>query len=288
MLLLLVFSGASLFSFFGFVIAQLVLGIPLLTEPALLDNMTDPELLPALRVMQTLQAIGMLILPALLYLWISTSWDGVKALFNFPKRQPVMIGLAIFMVAFPFINYLAQWNSGLDLPTDIGEWMRSKEQQAGVITAMFLDMPHIGHLLFNIFMIALLPAIGEELIFRGIIQRGLHRFSGNAHVAIWLAAVIFSAIHFQFLGFVPRMLMGAALGYLFFWSGNLWYPIIAHFTNNALAVILAYGIQHGSINAEIETAGIGDIKMAAFSLVFCMMLLYLFKQHQQPTFAQNN
>jgi hypothetical protein len=269
------------------VIAQLVLGIPLLTEPNLLDNMTDPELVPALRVMQVLQAIGMLILPAYIYLWVSSSWARVKALFDFPKRQPVLIGLVIFMVAFPFINYLAQWNSSLELPSDIGDWMRSKEEQAGAITAMFLDMPSIGHLLFNIFMIAMLPALGEELIFRGVIQRGIHRFSGNPHVAIWLAAILFSAIHFQFLGFVPRMLMGAALGYLFFWSGNLWYPIIAHFANNGLAVVLAYGIQHGSIDEEIEMAGMDNAGMAAFSLAFCLMLLYLFKQHQQARFVPN-
>lgn len=279
-LLLLIFTGAALFSFFGFVIAEVILGIPLLTQPALLDDLTDPELIPALRVMQVLQAFGMLILPAIIYMYVSSSWEGVKSLFLAPKRQPVMLGIAVFMVAFPFINYLAQWNAELELPGGIGDWMRSKEEQAGSLTAQFLDMPNVGLLLFNLFMIALLPAVGEELIFRGIIQRGLSRQFRNPHVAIWVAAILFSAIHMQFFGFVPRMLMGVAMGYLFYWSGNLWYPIIAHFTNNALAVAISYGIQHGSIQPEIETAGLDNAAIAGFSLAFCLMLLFLFKQFQ--------
>ncbi|MBL4586114.1 MAG: CPBP family intramembrane metalloprotease [Flavobacteriales bacterium] len=279
-MLLLIFTGAALASFVGFVIAEVFLDIPLLTDPSLLDDLSNPELVPALRVMQVLQAVGMLILPAIIYLRISSSESEVKMLFRSPQRQPIMIGVSVFLVAFPFINYLAQWNAGIELPTDIGDWMRAKEETAGALTQSFLDMPNIGFLLFNLFMIAVLPAVGEELIFRGIIQRGLGRQFRNPHVAIWLAAIIFSAIHMQFFGFVPRMLMGVAMGYLFYWSGNLWYPTIAHFTNNAMAVILSYGIQHGSIRPEIESMGIENITVAGFSLVGCFMLLYLFKQQQ--------
>ncbi len=101
-------------------------------------------------------------------------------------------------------------------------------------------------------MIALLPALGEELLFRGVAQRLLANWSGNAHVAVWVAAILFSAIHMQFLGFVPRLCMGAALGYLFLWSGNRWYPIIAHFANNAMAVVIVYMQQHGSSQTTLE------------------------------------
>lgn len=284
-LLLLVFTGAAIFSFIGFAISELFLGIPLLTDPTLIEKLVNPELLPALRVMQVLQAVGMLIIPAGIYLWLTSSWPAFKTMFGSPSRQPVLLSVAIFMVAFPFINYLAQWNEDMELPFAIGEWMHSKESQAGALTEMFLDMPNVGLLFFNLFMIALLPAIGEELIFRGIVQRGLIRQFGNAHLGIWLAAIVFSAIHFQFLGFIPRMLMGVALGYLFYWSKNLWYPIIAHFTNNAVAIILAYGVQHGSIDSEMEMMGSSNAGMSAFSLLFCMMLLYLFNRYQE---VENN
>ena len=279
-LLLLVFTGAAVFSFFGFVIAELFLGIPLLSEPGLLDNLSNPELLPALRVMQVLQAFGMLILPSAIYLWITSSTNEIKRSFGAPIRQPVLISVVLFMVALPFINYLSEWNSTWEIPSIIGDWMKTKELQAGELTGMFLDMPNVGLLIFNLIMIALLPALGEELIFRGIMQRGLYKMSKNPHLAIWIAAVLFSAMHLQFLGFVPRLLMGVSMGYLFYWSGNLWYPIIAHFTNNAMAVVLAFGIQNGYIRPEIEQAGLNNMGLAAFSLLFCFMLLYLFKQHQ--------
>lgn len=280
-MLLLVFMGASVFSFIGFAISELFLGIPLLSDPTLLDNISDPELLPALRLMQVLQALGMLIAPSIVYLWLSSSWSGVRRILALPQRQPVLISIVFFMVAFPVVNYLAEWNSTIEIPSCIGDWMKDKETQAGSLTQQFLEMPNWWMLLFNLFMIALLPAVGEELIFRGIIQQGLNKQLRNPHAAIWLAAILFSAVHMQFFGFVPRMLMGVAMGYLFFWSGNLWYPIIAHFTNNAVSVVLAYGIQHGSIEKEIENAGLGNPMMVTFSLVFCFMLLYLFKQHQQ-------
>lgn len=282
-LLLLIFTGASVFSFIGFVISQLFLDVPLLTQPSLLDDMTNPEVYPALRTMQLLQGFGMLVLPALVYLWISSSWEKTRKLFAEPARQPVLISIAFFMVAFPVVNYLSEWNSSWNLPTFLGDWLEGKESQAGQITELFLDMPNVGLLILNLIMIALLPAVGEELIFRGIMQRGLQK-NMSPHLAIWLTAVLFSAVHMQFLGFVPRMLMGVAMGYLLLWSGNLWYPIIAHFTNNAMAVGLAYGIQHHSINSTLESAGTDNSSLVAFALTFSLMLLYLFKKYHESVF----
>jgi len=277
LMLLLILAGTSVFSFIGFVISELFLDIPLLSDPNLIEDLTNPELIPALRVMQVFQAIGMLIVPAAVYVWITSSTFDLKAMFAAPFRQPVLLSIALFIVAFPFINYISHWNAGLDLPA----WMSAKEGQAEAITKLSLDRPNAGLLLFNLFMIAFLPAIGEELIFRGIIQRGLIRQFGNPHLAVWVVGILFSAVHMQFLGFVPRMLMGVALGYLCLWSKNLWYPIIAHFANNALAVILAFGTQHHAIDPELENSGIENAGIAGFSLAFCMVLLYLFKQQQE-------
>lgn len=280
-LMLLVFTGASVFSFIGFLIAEFFLGVPLLTHQELLKDLTDPQVIPALRVLQTMQGLGMLVLPGAVFLWIARNGREWRTTFELPDRQPALISIVFFMVAFPFINYIAEWNASWDIPTFIGDWMEMKEENVGTLTELFLDMPNVGLLIFNLVMIAVLPAVGEELIFRGIIQKGLEKRIGNPHIAIWLAAILFSAFHFQFLGFVPRMLMGVAMGYLFFWSGNLWYPIIAHLTNNATAVILAYGIQHGSVGEGMDNTGTGNHTMAAFSLIFCLMLLYLFRQHQE-------
>jgi membrane protease YdiL (CAAX protease family) len=270
------FGGVSLASFFGFLIAQFVLGVPLLSNPALAEDLLNPTLLPVLRLLQILQALGLIIVPSLGFLYLSSSERGF-GVFGNPIRQRIMLSIVLFMVAMPFINFLGDWNAHIQLPEPFGTWVTQKETQTEKLIERFLQMPHLGWLAFNLFMIALLPALGEELLFRGVAQRLLANWSGNAHVAVWTAAILFSAIHMQFLGFVPRLFMGAALGYLFLWSGNLWYPIIAHFANNAMAVVIVYMQQHGSSQTTLDTAGIQNPAMAAFSLAFCLMLMYLFK-----------
>lgn len=279
---MLMLGGASLASFLGFIIAQVFMGVPLLTEPHLADDlMTNPALLPVVRLMQVLQAIGMLVLPSAVLLFLGTDKAEIHALFRPPVRQPMLLCVAVFLVLLPFINFIADLNAQVTLPGNFGEWAAAKEAQLAELTAHFLVMPHLGTLTFNLFMIALLPALGEELLFRGVLQRLLSRWSGSAHLAVWVAAFLFSAIHLQFLGFVPRMLMGAVLGYLLLWSGNLWYPIIAHFVNNAGAVIIMYMQQHGQLDEGTANIGTGNAVQAAFSLVFGMMLLYLFQALHQ-------
>ncbi len=126
------------------------------------------------------------------------------------------------------------------------------EGNAEKLTLAFLKMDSPLDLMLNILIVALLPAIGEELLFRGCLQQLLVEWTKKPHLSIFIAAALFSAIHFQFLGFVPRMLIGAFLGYLFYWSGNLWYAIIGHFVNNALQVVGYYFAQGTNSNADLK------------------------------------
>ena len=133
--------------------------------------------------------------------------------------------------------------------------MKASEEQAAALTEAFLKMSTPGELIFNLFMIALIPAIGEELLFRGIVQNIFSRWLKNNHAAVWFTAILFSAMHMQFYGFIPRLMLGAMLGYLLVWSGNLWWPIIAHFVNNAAAVIFSYLFQNKFIDLDPDTIG---------------------------------
>jgi membrane protease YdiL (CAAX protease family) len=117
---------------------------------------------------------------------------------------------------------------------------------------LLAEQPH--ELWFNLLTIAVIPAIGEELIFRGILQKKLDEQLKNPHLAIWLAALIFSAIHMQFQGFLSRMLLGGILGYMYHWTGNLWVPIFAHLVNNAVQIIGQYFFQKGMIETNIDRA----------------------------------
>lgn len=284
LLIALIIAGVSLASFIGFALAELLFGVPLLSEPSLMDDPSGAEMIPVLRMLQTLQAFGMLVVPSLAYIHLTAERQEVQQMLKWPSRQGILIAIALFMVAFPFINFIASWNAAIELPGTMGDWMEAKEAQAALLTEQFLDMPHLGLLAFNLLMMAVLPALGEELIFRGILQRGVCRMSGSTHLAVWIAAILFSAVHLQFLGFVPRLLMGVAMGYLFAWSGNLWYPVIAHFTNNAMAVILAFSSQHGLIRTQVEDAGTDQGSLAAFSLAFVLILLYLFERMQRTRY----
>jgi hypothetical protein len=163
-------------------------------------------------------------------------------------------------VAIPFINLITSLNQQIALPdflAPVEAWMKNSEEQAAVLTEKMLNIHSINELLFNIFLIAMIPALGEELFFRATIQKILTQWR-NAIWGIWIAAFVFSAIHLQFYGFFPRMLLGAFFGYLLVWSGSLWLPIIAHFTNNAIAVIFYYLKYNGYQVVDIDVIGSGE------------------------------
>jgi len=161
------------------------------------------------------------------------------------KGQGVLFLLAtIFMVVFsPTMEWIANLNMSMSLPESfksIEDWMREKEDSMAVLTKSMVMVDSWGLLLVNIFAIAVMPAIAEEYFFRGSMMKIFDRMFINRHVSIWVTAIIFSAIHVQFFGFVPRMLLGAFFGYMLLWTQNIWIPILAHFINNATVVILHF------------------------------------------------
>ena len=170
------------------------------------------------------------------------------------KKRPdlflLLIVIVSMMVVIPFVEYTALINSKMQLPESLSwleQWMRESEDKATEITVSFLQMNSFNDFVINIIIIALLPALGEELLFRGIIQRIFIDWTKNIHIGIIIAAILFSTFHFQFYGFIPRMLIGIYLGYLFVWSKNIWVPVMAHFVNNASIVIYIY---FSGINVE--------------------------------------
>jgi len=202
----------------------------------------------------------------------------------------LMLAAVVMILALPLINYLLTLNHAIHLPefmSGIELWMRETEQRSEKIIKAFLVMESPVDLIFTVVLIALIPVIGEELLFRGVVQTLLKERFANIHISVWLAAFLFSFLHFQFLGFIPRLLLGAVLGYLFAWSGSLWVPITAHFTNNGLAVLSQYLIQRNIISPEIEEFGADSNlwHMALLSLVFVSLLLWhLQRKHAKKFF----
>ena len=234
----------------------------------------------SLKWLQFMQTIGTFLLPPILCALI---WDEYHRPFDWLKMngrvdgRMALLAIAIMVCAIPAINLLADLNGRIHLPEYMAAWeakMRAMEDAAYALTQRFLQAENVGMLVGNIVLMALLPAFAEELSFRGTLQQLL----GNKHVAIWITAVIFSAIHMQFYGFIPRMLMGAMFGYVFVWTDSLWFPILMHFTNNGIAVLAYYLTGGEEANQSIaDTLGAGDTWwLGVISLIVTIALIGLF------------
>ena len=202
---------------------------------------------------QIFSSIGIFVIPAMIFSYLKTG-NSLQYL-QWKKNievNPTIFSVFIMVVAFPILLVLMIGNQAMVLPDflqGLESWMKEQEEQLAGLTEAFLRMDGFGDFLLNLLMIAIIPAIGEEMLFRGGLQKLLQDWTQKPHLAIFISAAIFSAIHVQFYGFVPRMVIGMLLGYLFYWSGNLWYPIIGHFINNGVQVVAVYA---GQIDASSE------------------------------------
>lgn len=227
------------------------------------ETLASPERhIATLKFLQIIQAICLFIIPAYLFAKITNTkplhYLGLKRTIN--TKASITIILTIW-AAVPLINLLGFINTKMVLPeifSGIEEWMISAEERAAFLTGLLTSGSSGSILIINLIMIAILPAIGEELIFRGVIQRMLLNKTRNIHVAIWFSAFIFSAFHLQFYGFLPRFFLGALLGYLYVYSGSLWLPILAHFVNNATATVFLFLHNKALVGDELDTIGTGD------------------------------
>lgn len=204
--------------------------------------------------------------------------------------RPVIFYVLLVILSFNFIIALTpvvEWNSSVAFPEFLKgfeNWARSSEDRMASYTEVLTGFDSPLNVLLGIFVIALIPAIGEELVFRGMVQNELWRGTRNVHLAIWLSAAIFSAIHMQFFGFFPRLLLGALFGYLYYWSGDLRIPIIAHFVNNAISVFAIYLDQRGviEITEKIETPPWPAVITGVVVTVALLFYLWKFFRDHRP------
>ncbi len=234
-----------------------------------------------LKINLLIQQIFVFALPAIIAAKLAFGNVKQSLLLDTVNCKGVLWAILFIIIAIPAIDTLAQLNTKIHLPnflSDIETWMRETEAQTNAITERLLYVSTIKELIINILIIALAAAISEELLFRGFLQR-IFEEKFNHHVAIWTTAFIFSAIHFQFLGFIPRMLLGASFGYMAVWSRSLWVPIIAHFLNNAIGVVAAYLNNNQIVDIELEnfsyTAG-------AISFTLSILIMYIMRRSGKP------
>lgn len=228
-----------LFSFVGaFMTSAVIVAIS-----ALMPNHAESSW--SLRITILLQDLLVLFLPAYFVFKFSTKRPMYMLGFKQSEKLNSQLWhtLFIYLVALPAASVMAKWNDGVVFPTALSGLeakFRAMEESARSVTDTFLAGEGIGDLFINIAIVGVAAAVVEEVFFRGGLQQLLMKWFGNGHVAVWVTAFVFSAIHLQFYGFIPRLFMGAILGYLFYYSRNLWVPIFYHLVNNATVVIINF------------------------------------------------
>lgn len=282
-LILLTISGLFFGNFIGALVIILFEGFSQETLNVLQDPMSHPEAQSILLLLQAMGSIfGLLVAPV-----IHISLVDKKPLSNFFNTKN-LYKVPVYIVFFSTIalivanSIVIEWNMELDyswISPAFEEWARTMEEQREELTRLFTNFESFGVFLLGFLVIAVIPGIGEELVFRGLVQPKLQVITKNPHIAIWLTALLFSVIHFQFYGFFPRMLLGALFGYIYYWSGNLLYPIFAHFVNNGFTLVMLYMYQQRVTDFDIESVESVPLPTVLLALTVGMGLLFYFRRY---------
>ena len=237
-----------------------------------------------IRVSSAIQMLLMFFMPAItLIVWSNekpVSFLGFQKLYNGGLLS--LYAFLILIVSMPFISLLTQLNQLLSFPTwlkGMEVLMRTLEDSAEKTTLLLLSGDSIWDYIANILFIGVIAAVAEEVFFRGVLQQLLERLFKNKSIAVWVAAFIFSAMHLQFYGFLPRLILGVLLGYLFIWSKNIWIPIVIHLLNNALVITFNFFFKENAIYQSLENPPItiNFIIVGLASLIFTIFLLWMFR-----------
>ena len=234
---------ASVFSFAGIFISKLLFGVDMMQLYDLMQNArTDANSRNALLVFQAIAgSIGTFLVPALLFPKAIGKFAPTYIKMTQPfKAYYVLLAPLLIVLSLPLISWINELNQAIKFPASMADFelsIRNMEEQAKQLTELMVMTKSPVQFLLNLMVVAMLPAIAEEFFFRGVLQNFARQCFYNPHVAIWFTAIVFSGIHGQFYGFVPRVVLGALLGYIYLYSGNIWIAVLAHFINNGLALL---------------------------------------------------
>ena len=276
--LLMVLAVIAFGMFFSIFLASLLIVFKLGIDPEIIkdvqQNLFDyPDII---RETQFLQTLGFFLFPSIVCSWLFS--DNYKEYLKVdqPVYMPVAVWTIISMiVVVPFLNWTYSINQQMVFPEalkGLENWIKESEAAADRMTGLILDTKNLSTIVFNFLAVCVVAAICEEFMFRGLLQTFLGKAIRNPHVLIWTIAVLFSAVHLQFYGFITRMLLGAWLGYLMYYTKTIWIPVLAHFTNNFIGVGEYYLFQNtpGEMQ-KIDAIGTGStlwLSAASLALFF--------------------
>ena len=286
------FLALLTFLIVGFFVGQLlIVGIGLtytefdfyLFQIIVLNLSEYPDFKVTMLLMQAGYSICLFILTPFFFIKYYYKKNPFSLLVNTKNKSKLLTSLILTILIgisyMPLSGVFVYWNEIIQLPSflsDFEQILKDKEEELRKISSFIVNFNSFPQFLLGVFVIAVLPGIGEELLFRGVIQKQIHQISGNIHIGIWVSAFLFGAFHFQFYGIIPRMFLGVLFGYLYVWSGSLWIPIVAHFINNAVSLLLVYLFQLGKVTTDLESPEQISLELALTSLVITSILIFYF------------
>ena len=280
--------------FIGTMILGKITGINVLTlsDPDKWDY-SNPSLLTFLRGMLVIQFFALYIIPVFLFARFCDPEPTQYLGLNSAKPIYFILGITVLLVALPFVDWTGTINHEL-IPetTAIGKWMKASEEATAKQIGFMLKRNTVQDLFLNLVLIAVFAGVGEELFFRGVLQRLFIKIFKNPWAGILVTAFIFSAIHLQFYGFIPRFILGILLGLLYWYSGSLWPSIIAHFVYDAFAVVMIW-FNPALAEQDSVTVSIGNqTLLAAISLALIIIMVILMKKRStnsyEAVYARDN
>jgi hypothetical protein len=272
--------GLFIFLFLG-VLANAIIQGSISIDISASPNTSSPEGLLGIKILQMFQTIGIFLFPAIVISYMVSKKPFSFLGFSSASAKLFFLSVLLMVVFIPGINLIASLNAKIPMPS----WMIDFEQQAEELIKAMLVTKDFSVFILNLFVVAVLPAIAEELFFRSVLQKLMIKWTRSIIVGIVLTAFLFSAIHMQFQGFIPRFLLGLVFGYLYIWSGSIWIPIAVHFANNATAVLIYYLMGLGSVTNSMDTVGnINDMwPLGLVSVLATSILAWIIWQNRKIT-----
>lgn len=252
------------------------------------ENVTDPATIKFMKINQAINQLGVFVVPSILYsVIVATPRSDFLKIYKRPAPVHAFLAVISILAFIPVLMFLLRLNEHLSLPAfakSIENWMVQSEVKANRLTETFLNVVSWGGLAGNLAVIGLFASVGEEFLFRGVILNLVKEWTGRIHLSVFLSAFIFSALHLQFFGFLPRFAIGLLFGYVFIWTANLWIPVIMHFIFNSFTVIWAYLYSVKQISTPVsEMESYSNITAIILSLVTgSIVVFYLHRYVKKP------
>ncbi|MBA2744934.1 MAG: CPBP family intramembrane metalloprotease [Flavisolibacter sp.] len=284
----LAFGIFSIFGYAGAKLLPLITGIDFNTfQDVNKWSPNDPRIMLYIRGMLLLQFLGLFLIPVLLFGYFSdpkpTQYLGLRPPHHFVY---FIAGTAALLVAIPLVEYVGMLNKKMVTGSDATQWMKTLEENASKQIQFMLGKKSLSEYLLNLFFIAVFAAVGEELFFRGVLQKLFIKLTRNPWTGIIITAILFSGFHLQFYGFLPRLLLGIVLGVLYWYSGSLWTAIVAHFFYDAFLITLIYANPHLIQDQDSTLIAPAQITLMAFiSLALTLLLVYFMVKKSKTNYS---